>query len=516
MTALHETTAPLPSGVINQMTAACLPAGCLHLTAAVSEADQRSILAALDLDAVDSTTTEGVRVPLPNGPPQAAVAAARSAFKKAAAADAALYGELVEAPLLAQCVAYGIKGSMAPHVDASVTRSKPLVVLSFGLDCVFRAGAAKLRLRSGDAVLLDAATTLHGVDAIIAGTAAQNVRVSLMFYAAPPACERGDDGALDGAAALFDDDSDDAEDDYAVLLFYKYARWRDRDAFRAAQEATCRSLNLCGRLRIAEDGLNGTLGGPRTALEAYIQETRRQAAGQGVAMDDVDWKWGAADAARPLAVQKLRNLSVKACREVVAFSDCGGVDQQAIDAPPARKVDAAEFHSVLESGGAGVVLVDVRNVYERRVGRFEAPGVRDADLKLRQFSDLPRALDDGALDSAKTILMYCTGGVRCERASAYLRSRGVAGDLCQLAGGIHRYQERYGNGGFFRGRCYVFDPRMAVGAPGEASPDIVGACRRCGRAWDAYGDERCDRCRMRLLVCDSCDGDGLACELCDT
>ena len=110
---------------------------------------------------------------------------------------------------------------------------KPLVVLSFGLDCVFRAGAATLRLRSGDAVLLDAATTLHGVDAIIADAAAHNVGVSLMFYAAPPPCERGDDGALDGAAALFDDDSDDGEEDYAVLLFYKYARWRDRDAFRA-------------------------------------------------------------------------------------------------------------------------------------------------------------------------------------------------------------------------------------------------------------------------------------------
>ena len=259
MTAMHETTAPLPPGVV-------------HLTNLVPEADARAILAALDISDV-TATTEGVRVPLPNGPPPLALAAARSAFKKAADVDAALYGELadINTPLLAQCVAYGIKGSMAPHVDASVTRSKPLVVLSFGLDCVFRAGAAKLRLRSGDAVLLDAATTLHGVDAIIAGPAAQNVRVSLMFYAAPPPCERGDDGALDGAAALFDDDSDDGEDDYAVLLFYKYARWRDRDAFRAAQEATCRALQLCGRLRIAEDGLNGTLGGPRAALEAYVE-----------------------------------------------------------------------------------------------------------------------------------------------------------------------------------------------------------------------------------------------------
>ena len=493
-----------------------LPAGCVHLTGVISEGDQRSILAALDIS--DGHTTEGVRVPLPAGPPPAAVAAARAAFKAAAKGDAALYGELVESPLLAQCVCYTAGGSLAPHVDTSVTRSKPLVVLSLGLDCVFRAGAAKLRLRSGDAVALDAANTLHGVDAVVAGTSSRDFRVSLMFYAAPPACERGDDTALDGVTSLFDESSSsDGEDesDYAVLLFYTYARWRDRDAFREKQEATCRALQLSGRLRVAEDGLNGTLGGPRRALEPYIEETRRQAAAQGVATADVEWKWGAPDPARPLEVQRLRTLSVKACREVVAFSDCGGVDKQAIDAPPARKVDAAEFHSVLESG-TGVVLVDVRNVYERRVGRFEAPGVRDANLQLRQFSDLPRALDDDALADAATILMYCTGGVRCERASAYLRSRGVTGDLCQLSGGIHRYQERYGNGGFFRGRCYVFDPRMAVGAHGESSPAVVGACRRCGRAWDDYAarDARCDWCRMRVLVCDSCDGSGLACELC--
>ena len=100
MTAYHGTTAPLPPGVV-------------HLTNLVPEADAHAILAALDISDV-TATTEGVRVPLPNGPPPLALAAARSAFKKAAAADAALYGELVEAPLLAQCVAYGIKGRWRP------------------------------------------------------------------------------------------------------------------------------------------------------------------------------------------------------------------------------------------------------------------------------------------------------------------------------------------------------------------------------------------------------------------
>ena len=104
--------------------------------------------------------------------------------------------------------------------------------------------------------------------------------------------------------------------------------------------------------------------------------------------------------------------------------------------------------------------------------------------------------------------------MRCERASAYLRSRGVD-DVCQLSGGIHRYQERFGNAGFFRGKNFVFDPRMAVAGAG-APPDVVGRCRRCDRAWDDYvlRGARCSKCRMRVLLCDACPDERLACELC--
>ena len=132
-------------------------------------------------------------------------------------------------------------------------------------------------------------------------------------------------------------------DDYAVLLFYKFCTFVDRAAFRDAQEALCVSLGLAGRLRVALDGLNGVCGGPRSALDAYVAATTAMAARHVVApesFDDVDWKFGAAHAARPLAAQRLRGLKVALAREVVSLSSCGGDARGARTSAPARHVGA--------------------------------------------------------------------------------------------------------------------------------------------------------------------------------
>ena len=111
--------------------------------------------------------------------------------------------------------------------------------------------------------------------------------------------------------------------------------------------------------------------------------------------------------------------------------------------------------------------------------------------------------------------MYCTGGVRCEQASRALAAAYGRDDLdvVQLAGGIHRYHERFGATGFFAGKNFVFDGRMAV-APGD--PEVVGACATCGAAHDDYATARarCGTCRMRVLQCAACAGAAVACELC--
>ena len=335
----------------------------------------------------------------------------------------------------------------------------------------------------------------------------------------PSDADASDDGRVDPSADASDasDASDDG--DYRVLLFYAYCRWRDRRAFRDAQAALCERLGLAGRLRVAVDGLNGTLGGSERALEAYVAATTAagRSAVDGGSLDGVDWKWGEARGDAPVAGQRLRGLRVALAKEVVSLTSCGAVDL-ARDA--ARHVSPGEFHELLRAGAArerAVVLFDARNVYERRVGLFRAPGVADASLPLRQFGDLPRALreDRKALPTGATVLMYCTGGVRCEQASRALAAAYGRDDLdvVQLAGGIHRYHERFGATGFFAGKNFVFDGRMAV-APGE--PEVVGACATCGAAHDDYATARarCGTCRMRVLQCAACAGAAVACELC--
>jgi UPF0176 protein len=139
-----------------------------------------------------------------------------------------------------------------------------------------------------------------------------------------------------------------------------------------------------------------------------------------------------------------------------------------------------------------------------------------------QFKEFKEFVDTNKDElRSKQVLMYCTGGVRCERASSYLRLCGVR-DVSQLSGGIHSYQETFPHGeGFFRGKNFVYDRRIAV--PHKHLDEVVGHCRLCGVQYDDYKPQvRCGCCRMLQLVCDACRdgsvGDTVAviCELCES
>ncbi|GIL76485.1 hypothetical protein Vretifemale_6158 [Volvox reticuliferus] len=181
------------------------------------------------------------------------------------------------------------------------------------------------------------------------------------------------------------------------------------------------------------------------------------------------------------------------------------------------------IHRTGDNAAAGsVVLLDARNIYETRIGHFDAgPAVTTLDPRTRCFSDLPAWLDaHEELLRNRTVLMYCTGGVRCERASAYLREKGPEfSRVFQLSGGIQRYLERFPDGGYFRGKNFLYDDRIAVGpeiseqvsprpwcsSSSSPSPGVVGRCLMCRCSWDDYGARlRCSRCRLLVLICDTC------------
>ncbi|KAL6278474.1 hypothetical protein ACE6H2_022075 [Prunus campanulata] len=316
---------------------------------------------------------------------------------------------------------------------------------------------------------------------------------------------------------------DEEEDQYGVLLYYKYTQIPDLDELFTFYHSKCNSLSLLGRVRISPLGVNVTVGGKLSALKKHIAAVESNSLFQGT-----DFKLAACG--RPLNDKVAEecgftSLSIRIVKELVTlssnpllkspeFSDAG------------KHLSADEFHSMLQRAGKldkesterdrDLVLLDARNLYETRIGKFHTPDVETLDPGIRQYSDLPSWIDDNSDQlRGKNVLMYCTGGIRCEMASAYIRSKGAGYEnVFQLFGGIQRYLEQFPDGGFFRGKNFVFDHRISVGS---SDANILGTCLLCGVSFDDYSSRlRCSYCRMLVLVCDSCQRKGsvYVCELC--
>ncbi|BDA43290.1 probable thiosulfate sulfurtransferase/rhodanese-like domain-containing protein at N-terminal half [Coccomyxa sp. Obi] len=308
-----------------------------------------------------------------------------------------------------------------------------------------------------------------------------------------------------------------------ILLYYKYVDLTDQQtAVQQWMQSLCEDLGLRGRIRVARDGINTTVGGSMAALRAHIDAVHQHhLLGTGI-----DFKL--ASSSGPSSTQAARetgfqSLTVSMCQEVVALGDGPVSDPQELEKTTAPHVSPQLFHDLLDQSKEGsskeTVLLDVRNLYETRIGHFHKEGVRLLDPQLRSFNELRTWLDRQAAALAnRRVLMYCTGGVRCERASAYLRSKGPAfQDVVQLSGGIQRYMEAFPDGGFFAGKNFVFDERVTVAGGSER---VVGRCCLCSCAHDTYEPRcRCSHCRMLVLVCPGCTSHGyhrgeLLCELC--
>ncbi|CAK0824910.1 unnamed protein product [Prorocentrum cordatum] len=218
--------------------------------------------------------------------------------------------------------------------------------------------------------------------------------------------------------------------------------------------------------------------------------------------DDVDFKVSEA----PAGYKRFPKLSCRPTSHVVEL----GVDGEHVrPGRGARHLSPLEWHQMLAEGGSeDTVLLDTRNVYESRIGRFEGHGVETIEVNTQHFAQFPEFVDRNLERlSGKRVMMYCTGGVRCETASSYLLSKVAAAEVVQLKGGICRYLEQFRDRpqeGFFRGKNFVFDSRRY-----EPTHDgcVTGRCDGCGSPWDDYDngpEARCQTCRVLMLLCDAC------------
>jgi UPF0176 protein len=234
---------------------------------------------------------------------------------------------------------------------------------------------------------------------------------------------------------------------YRVAAFYQFAALPDFRELREPLRATCAELGLKGSVLLAPEGINGTLAGTAAAIETYVQELREGPLFGG-RLDHLELKFSSS------AAMPFQRLKVRLKKEIVTLGDP--------DADPTRQVgtyvDPADWNALIEK--SDTLVLDTRNAFEVAMGTF-AGAVDPGIASFGQFKDfVTRELDPA---KHRKIAMYCTGGIRCEKASALLLAHGFH-EVYHLKGGILRYLEQVPEADSrWRGECFVFDERVALG-----------------------------------------------------
>ena len=252
--------------------------------------------------------------------------------------------------------------------------------------------------------------------------------------------------------------------------------------------------NLVGRVIISREGINGTCAGSQVDIQAYVDYVHSLSG-----FEDVWFKQHDAD------FLPFKSMKIMVKDELVVLRE------KNIDVSKGGKyLKPEEFHALIEKSLSdnSIVVFDARNMIESKVGKFRnaiAP-------EIKFFRELPDEMKKYDYIKDKKVLMYCTGGIRCEKASALLIREGFK-EVYQLEGGIYNYMKTFPNG-YFDGTCFVFDDRMQIiydengnAIYGDKIPDkkIISSCDFCGKKSPRVVNDERQSERCLVVCCEDCD-----------
>jgi len=269
-----------------------------------------------------------------------------------------------------------------------------------------------------------------------------------------------------------------------TLSFYKYAKIKNVSFFRNHFYKVLFEVGVLGRIYVAEEGINGQISVPEANINQFKQ-----------AMYDISFL---ENIRLNVAIEddgkSFFKLAIKVKPKIVA----DGLNDDSFD--PTNKgihLDAEAFNQI--TAEEETILIDMRNHYESEVGHFEnaiTPDVETFRESLPIIKDMLQNKKD------KKIVMYCTGGIRCEKASAYLKHEGFE-EVYQLNGGIIEYTRQIQEKGLpnkFKGKNFVFDDRLGE----RISEEIISKCHQCGNPSDDHTNCANDQCHILFIQCKSC------------
>ena len=264
------------------------------------------------------------------------------------------------------------------------------------------------------------------------------------------------------------------------ILFYKYVNIENPEQLKEEQFKLCKSLNLLGTILVANEGINGCLSGKEKYLEQY-----KKALIKNKKFSDIKFKEGITKK------HAFKKMYVRVRDEIVSSRFKANIKKAA------PYIEPKQLKQLMDNNEE-IILLDARNNYEIKMGKFK----NAIDLDLDTFRQFPKKLNQLKNLKNKKIVTYCTGGVRCEKASAFLKENGFD-EVYQLQGGILSYGNECGNA-YWEGKCFVFDTRGAVDIDPNSQSDPITQCVLCNLPNAELHNCSLTSCDKWFVACEGC------------
>ncbi|HMM03881.1 MAG: rhodanese-related sulfurtransferase [Dysgonomonas sp.] len=278
---------------------------------------------------------------------------------------------------------------------------------------------------------------------------------------------------------------DDAGLQRLTLSFYAYAHIQNPQEFRDELFVRWNKLDVLGRIYVAKEGINAQLSLPAANMEAFKDFLDTYPFMKGIRLN--------------VAVEhdnkSFLKLKIKVRDKIVA----DGLNDETFDPTDiGTHLKAKDFNNMMDD--PDTIVIDMRNHYESEIGHFTGAITPDVDTFRDSLPIIHEQLKE--YKDNKKLLMYCTGGIRCEKASAYFKHQGFR-NVYQLEGGIIEYTRQIKAEGLeskFTGKNFVFDNRLGE----RITEDIIAHCHQCGKPCDTHTNCKNDGCHLLFIQCDEC------------
>jgi UPF0176 protein len=275
-----------------------------------------------------------------------------------------------------------------------------------------------------------------------------------------------------------------------ILLFYKYVEIEDTEKFKLELLEKCNEIGLKGRILLANEGINGSVSGILEQTEKFKEFLRNDKR-----FSNIEFKEDIGDS------HPFNKTQVKIKNEIIKFQQDVKVEDTG------KHITAEDFIKIYENEGdkigKEIFILDARNNYESNVGKFKGAITPD----IEKFTEFAKVAEDLKDLKDKKVVMYCTGGIRCEKASAYLKKKGFK-DVSQLHGGILTFGKKFPDS-VWEGTCFVFDKRMVSDINTE-NKELM-KCNICKRPCYNYNNCENHPCNKFCSLCSQCNNEFKEC-----